>query len=69
MVRFRTTNPVWATLDTPSDQLMPIGDEKDERISFRSVEIWNVFRHTMSVVETCMSDDAGWRALFNGGLI
>ena len=69
MAHFRTANAIWAILAAPVDQLMAHGDGNNDWITCPNVETWNAFRHSMSVIETCMSYKERCRALSTGSLL
>ena len=49
--------------------LLAFGDENNQRVSCPQPETWHAFWHTMSVIETCMSNEVNWGNLFKGSLL
>ena len=69
MEHFSTTNPIWRVLAAPVDHLLTFGDENNQWVSCPQAETWHAFWHTMSVIETCMSNETEWKDLFKGSLL
>ena len=69
MDHFRPENATWAILATPVDPLVSHGDEDNDWVTCHNVETWNALRHSMPVIETCMSDNGSWSSLSTGSLL
>ena len=69
MEHFCTANPIWKILSAPVDELLTFGDENNEWVSCPVIEIWQSFRCSMDVIETCMKVDTDWETLFHWSLL